>query len=120
MTDVLSREPTMSEREALVARLRERSRIRRQIPTRKSVQNGEPDRIADLLDEAAAALAAALENDVVGDKVWIGYAQETPSGKLHLMEATCDRDEIHDTGRPLYRLYRDAQPLPPLPKERSE
>lgn len=41
----------------LVERLRERARIRRQIPTRKSVQNGEPDRIADLLEEAAAALA---------------------------------------------------------------
>ena len=42
--------------EELVKRLRERARIRRQIPTRKSVQNGEPDRIADLLDEAAAAI----------------------------------------------------------------
>jgi polyhydroxyalkanoate synthesis regulator phasin len=37
----------------LVYRLRKRSEIRRQIPTRKSVQNNEPDRIADLLDEAA-------------------------------------------------------------------
>lgn len=48
---------TTSEREALVKRLRERARIRRQIPTRKSVQNNEPDRIADLLDEAADALS---------------------------------------------------------------
>jgi len=40
----------------LVFRLRERARIRRQIPDRKSVQNGEPDRIADLLDEAANAI----------------------------------------------------------------
>lgn len=37
----------------LVYRLRKRSEIRRQIPTRKSVQEGQPDRIADLLDEAA-------------------------------------------------------------------
>lgn len=37
----------------LIYRLRKRAEIRRQIPTRKSVQNGEPDRIADLLDEAA-------------------------------------------------------------------
>jgi hypothetical protein len=37
----------------LVERLRERARIRRQIPTRKSVQEGQPDRIADLLEEAA-------------------------------------------------------------------
>lgn len=37
----------------LINRLRIRSHIRRQIPTRKSVQNNEPDRLADLLDEAA-------------------------------------------------------------------
>lgn len=37
----------------IVFKLKERARIRRQIPTRKSVQNGEPDRLADLLDEAA-------------------------------------------------------------------
>lgn len=40
-------------KEDLVTRLRKRAEIRRQIPTRKSVQNGEPDRLADLLDEAA-------------------------------------------------------------------
>jgi len=37
----------------LLFRLRERAKIRRQIPTRKSVQEGKPDRIADLLEEAA-------------------------------------------------------------------
>lgn len=37
----------------IVYRLRKRAQIRRQIPTRKSVQEGEPDRIADLLEEAA-------------------------------------------------------------------
>jgi hypothetical protein len=40
----------------LVERLRKRAEIRRQIPNRKSVINGEPDRIADLLDEAATAI----------------------------------------------------------------
>ena len=39
--------------EDLVYRLRKRAEIRRQIKTRKSVQNNEPDRIADLLEEAA-------------------------------------------------------------------
>jgi hypothetical protein len=38
---------------SLVQRLRKRAEIRRQIPSRKSVQNNEPDRIADLLEEAA-------------------------------------------------------------------
>ena len=39
--------------EDLVCRLRKRAEIRRQIPTRKSVQEGKPDRMADLLEEAA-------------------------------------------------------------------
>ena len=37
----------------LVERLRTRAHIRRTIVTRKSVQNNENDRIADLLEEAA-------------------------------------------------------------------
>ena len=37
----------------LVYRLRKRAEIRRQIPGRKSVEEGKPDRIADLLEEAA-------------------------------------------------------------------
>jgi hypothetical protein len=37
----------------LVYRLRKRAEIRRQIPDRRSVQEGRPDRIADLLEEAA-------------------------------------------------------------------
>lgn len=40
----------------IVFRLRKRAEIRRSIPTRKSVQEGKPDRIADLLEEAADAL----------------------------------------------------------------
>ena len=37
----------------LVYRLRKRAEIRRQIPGRKSVEEGKPDRIADILEEAA-------------------------------------------------------------------
>lgn len=40
----------------LVQRLRKRAQIRRQIQTRKSVQESKPDRIADLLEEAAEAI----------------------------------------------------------------
>jgi hypothetical protein len=39
--------------ESLIYRLRKRSEIRRSITSRKSVQEGKPDRISDLLDEAA-------------------------------------------------------------------
>lgn len=41
----------------IVERLRIRAEIRRQIPSRKSVQEGQPDRIADLLEEAANYIA---------------------------------------------------------------
>ena len=49
--------------QSLVYRLRERARIRRQIPGRKSVQEGKPDRIADLLEEAANSLEAQTRSD---------------------------------------------------------
>ena len=39
--------------EDLVYRLRKRAEIRRQIPGRKSVEEGKADRIAELLEEAA-------------------------------------------------------------------
>ena len=43
----------MVDTEDIVYRLQKRAEIRRQITTRKSVQEGKPDRIADLLEEAA-------------------------------------------------------------------
>ena len=39
--------------ESLIYRLRKRAEIRRSINSRKSVQEGKPDRISDLLEEAA-------------------------------------------------------------------
>lgn len=47
----------------LVERLRTRAHIRRTIVTRKSVQQGENDRIADLLEEAAQKIED-LEEEV--------------------------------------------------------
>lgn len=44
--------------ESLIHRLRKRAEIRRNIPHRKSVQEGKPDRIAELLDEAADEIEA--------------------------------------------------------------
>jgi hypothetical protein len=49
----------------IVYRLQTRAEIRRQIVTRKSVQEGQPDRIADLLEEAAAEITRLrLNNDL--------------------------------------------------------
>jgi hypothetical protein len=39
--------------QSLIFRLRKRAEIRRQNQDRKSVQEGRPDRISDLLEEAA-------------------------------------------------------------------
>jgi hypothetical protein len=56
-------EPTMSRSTTndLVSRLEIRAGIRRSISTRKSVQEGKPDRLADLLDEAAKELKRLYE-----------------------------------------------------------
>lgn len=65
----------MSE-ESVVYRLRKRAAIRRQISTRKSVQEGKPDRMANLLDEAADEInrlkvLAGEEIEIVQlDDVW--------------------------------------------------
>ena len=50
----------------LIFRLEKRAEIRRQITTRKSVQEGEPDRISDLLEEAALALRDLTK----GESLW--------------------------------------------------
>ncbi len=56
--------------QTLVERLRKRAEIRRSIPTRKSVIEGSPDRLADLLEEAADEIQR-LENDI--DRLLKGY-----------------------------------------------
>jgi len=49
--------------QSLVFRLRKRAEIRRQISSRKSVQEGAPDRMSNLLDEAAEKIES-LESQV--------------------------------------------------------
>lgn len=64
---------SMTNEQDLVYRLRKRAEIRRQIPGRKSVEEGTPDRIADLLDEAANEIEK-LRRDV--EVCWYGEAGE--------------------------------------------
>ena len=49
--------------EELVDDLRGRAKTRREITTRKSVQEGKPDRLADLLDLAATRIALLIGYD---------------------------------------------------------
>lgn len=49
-------------KQSLVFRLRKRALIRRQITSRKSVEEGKPDRIADLLEEAANEIERLSQN----------------------------------------------------------
>lgn len=49
----------------LVERLRKRAEIRRQIPGRRSVEEGRPDKLSDLLEEAAWRIET-LESYLVG------------------------------------------------------
>jgi len=64
--------------EDLIYRLRKRAEIRRQITDRKSVQEGKPDRIADLLEEAAQALEkrkwTELTDAEIGDLYRAGWS----------------------------------------------
>ena len=46
------------EQQSLVFRLRKRAEIRRQISSRKSVQENAPDRLSNLLEEAADRIVA--------------------------------------------------------------
>lgn len=49
------------EQQDLVYRLNKRAEIRRGIDSRRSVQEGKPDRIADLLEEAAEEIQTLRE-----------------------------------------------------------
>lgn len=60
----------------LVYRLLKRAEIRRQIPSRKSVQEGKADRISDLLEEAAREINRLRERNATlerqnSDMGWI-------------------------------------------------
>lgn len=55
--------------QSLVFRLRKRAEIRRQIPGRKSVEEGKTDRIADLLEEAANEIERLQGTTIAGSRI---------------------------------------------------
>ena len=52
----------------IVFRLRKRAEIRRQISSRKSVQEGKPDRISDILEEAANEIESLRSRPMVDER----------------------------------------------------
>lgn len=56
--------------QSLVFRLRKRAEIRRQIPGRLAVIEGKPDKIADLLDEAATEIENLRKELMQAEQVW--------------------------------------------------
>ena len=63
----------MNNEDDIVYRLRKRAEIRRQIPGRKSVEEGTPDRIADLLEEAANEIERLREVETRYKDLWEMY-----------------------------------------------
>jgi hypothetical protein len=70
----------MGQHQDLIFRLRERARIRRQIQTRKSVQENKPDRISALLEEAATAIEQFNKMKTFRHEWWVC----TPTIDIHL------------------------------------
>ena len=67
----------MTNEQDLIYRLRKRAEIRKQISSRKSVQNNEPDRISDLLVEAANEIETLREEVKKYEKhIAIRYLEE--------------------------------------------
>lgn len=73
----------MSE-ESLVFRLRKRAEIRRQIPTRKSVLLGQPDRIAELLEEASSVIEELVTDSENKDRIILQLTKELNDTKEQL------------------------------------
>lgn len=86
--------------ESLIERLRKRAAIRRQIPTRKSVQEGQPDRIADLLEEAACALELSVPMETA-DEYLLRCAREgsLPLANVVARKRAAER-RAHESDRP--------------------
>lgn len=60
----------MADENDIVYRLKKRAEIRRQIKDRKSVQEGKPDRIADILEEAAKEIERLRNFEAVYKELW--------------------------------------------------
>ena len=81
--------------QSLVFRLRKRAEIRRQIPTRKSVEEGKPDRMADLLDEAAIEIERLMKFSDALELTIMDQEDEIISLENEISSLHQERIELH-------------------------
>lgn len=94
--------------EDLVYRLRKRAEIRRQIPSRKSVQENKPDRIADLLEEAATEIKnLRVHKMLLGKHVFRLVEQKYKNVVMNPGDTLC----VNFNGEELYYSYSDYEKL---------
>lgn len=106
------------EEQSLVERLRVRAYIRRQIPTRKSVQENKPDRLADLLEEAAQHMEMLESKYAMQTALLQQFTLE--AGKLRsaldfLSRHTCRIEDLY-SGVGLYILDKEGLVKPYVAK----
>lgn len=96
----------------LIYRLRKRAGIRRNATTRKSVQEGKPDMISDLLEEAADAIESQENesDDTGGDgsaynKYLLAKTGDLPRTKQEYENATQEVDEEKMKNDPCWDGY---------------
>ena len=77
-----------------------------------------------LINDKLSRITAAMAEKEDG-LVEVGYAQQlgpTCGGRILLFESREPPNEVHNNGRPLYRLYRGTinrhKPMPPLPERK--
>ena len=108
-----------TDEQSLIFRLLKRAEIRRQIATRKSVQEGQPDRLAALLEEAALELMKlqkrpAHENHIVDVNNMVNDSKATyEKGLSDMREAIAsefDRRSVLDDGGPSPGWYEPGEP----------
>lgn len=94
----------MMSEQSLVERLRIRAEIRRQIKDRKSVREGKPDRIADLLEEAAAEIERLSVPTEGYEHRKGGTYDSLGIGNVQSREPLADMDEVV-----IYRSREDGR-----------
>lgn len=95
----------------LIYRLRKRAEIRRNDTTRKSVQEGQPDKISDLLEEAADAIESQEKkiNELTGNVLPIKFTPDYVRMPFQFHPNQCPKCSLDISGVTAYSCnHRDC------------